>query len=234
MSMSDAHPLDRPVWSALASRQRGLSLGDGRARRFAPEYGPFGAAVDLEPESIALVVALGPPGVALVETTPVAPPPGARVITQAEVCQMIAEGFAPGDPTAEAAALGAAPLGDDDAAEMQALTALTQPGPFSTRTHQLGDFFGIRHGAALAAMAGERMQPDGFCEVSGVCTHPNWRGRGYAAGLTRLMAGRIAARGEIPFLHVMATNSGAIRVYETLGFVLRRTLILTVLAPALS
>ncbi len=232
--MSDTHPLDRPVWSALASRQKSLSLGDERARRFAPEYGPFGAAVDASPENLTRVIALGPPGVALVETTAVTPPPGARVVTQTEVCQMIAERFAPGDPAAEAAALGAAPLGDGDAAEMQALTALTEPGPFSTRTHQLGDFFGVRHGGALAAMAGERMQPDGFCEVSGVCTHPDWRGRGYAAGLTRMMAGRIAARGEIPFLHVMATNAGAIRVYETLGFVLRRTLILTVLAPALS
>jgi hypothetical protein len=114
---------------------------------------------------------------------------------------------------------------------MRALAALTEPGPFSTRTHELGDFFGIRRDGRLAAMAGERMRPEGFCEVSAVCTHPDHRGRGYGAALTRHVAGRIVARGEVPFLHVMATNTGAIGLYETLGFAFRRALALTVLAP---
>ncbi|MEI9963878.1 MAG: GNAT family N-acetyltransferase [Caulobacteraceae bacterium] len=105
---------------------------------------------------------------------------------------------------------------------MLALATLTQPGPFFARTHQLGDFIGVKQEGRLVAMAGERMRPTGFTEVSGVCTHPDWRGRGYAAGLMRLVAARILARGETPFLHVYASNTGAIALYEALGFRLRR------------
>jgi len=231
--MNPSHPLDRPVWNALASRQNALALGDARARRFAAEYGPFGAAADGSAASAAAVLALNPAagGLVLVEDAGVPPPVGAAVALQAEVHQMVAERLTSSAAALEAEALGAAPLGETDAPDMRALAALTQPGPFSTRTHQLGDFFGIRREGALAAMAGERMRPDGFCEVSGVCTHPDWRGHGYAGRLTRLIASRIVARGETPFLHVMATNVGAIALYETLGFVFRRSLVMTVLAP---
>ena len=76
-------------------------------------------------------------------------------------------------------------------------------------------------------MAGERMKPDGFTEVSGVCTHPDHRGHGYAAALTRLVAGRILDRGETPFLHAFASNRGAIGLYETLGFTVRRETLMT-------
>jgi predicted GNAT family acetyltransferase len=78
-------------------------------------------------------------------------------------------------------------------------------------------------------MAGERMKPDGFTEVSGVCTHPDWRGRGYAGGLMRLVARRILARGETPFLHAYATNEGAIALYRSLGFAIRRQVTATIL-----
>ena len=71
-------------------------------------------------------------------------------------------------------------------------------------------------------MAGERLQPDGYTEVSAVCTHPDARGPG---------AGRPAhpprrhpdpgERGDAPFLHVAEGNDGARRVYERLGFAFR-------------
>jgi hypothetical protein len=81
-------------------------------------------------------------------------------------------------------------------------------------------------------MAGERMKPDGFTEVSGVCTHPDHRGRGYAGALMRLVARRILDRGETPFLHAYASNTGAIALYETLGFTLRREVLMTRLSRA--
>jgi len=115
---------------------------------------------------------------------------------------------------------------------MLALATLTKPGPFFARTHQLGDFIGVKKNGALVAMAGERMKPPGFTEVSGVCTHPDHRGHGYAAGLSRIVASRILERGETPFLHAFATNTGAISVYRALGFALRRDITLTVLARA--
>jgi predicted GNAT family acetyltransferase len=132
--------------------------------------------------------------------------------------QMIAERLTAGP----AADFDMAPLTDADGPEMLALATLTKPGPFFERTHQLGDFFGVKVDGRLAAMAGERMKPDGFTEVSGVCTHPEHRGRGYAGALMRLVAGRILDRGDTPFLHAYASNRGAIALYETLGFTLRR------------
>jgi predicted GNAT family acetyltransferase len=90
----------------------------------------------------------------------------------------------------------------------------------------------VKVGGRLVAMAGERMKPQGFTEVSGVCTHPDHRGHGYAAALTALVAERIRARGETPFLHVFPHNAGAISVYRRLGFAFRREVTVTVLAPA--
>ena len=110
---------------------------------------------------------------------------------------------------------------------MLALATLTRPGPFKERTHQFGGFIGVKDGGRLIAMAGQRMQPVGFVEVSGVCTHPDHRGRGYAAALMRVVAGRIRGRGDTPFLHAYADNRGAIGLYETLGFRFRRELTMT-------
>ncbi|MEI9852841.1 MAG: GNAT family N-acetyltransferase [Sphingomonas sp.] len=122
------------------------------------------------------------------------------------------------------------PLGDADAPEMLALATLTEPGPFHAHTHSLGDFVGIRVGGRLAAMAGERMKLPGFTEVSAVCTHPDFRGRGYAGALMRVVIGGILARGETPILHSYATNRHAIALYESLGFRTRAELVFTVLA----
>ena len=102
------------------------------------------------------------------------------------------------------------------------LVELTRPGPFWVRTVELGDYFGVFAGDDLIAMAGERLRVPGFCEISAVCTHPDWRGRGLAAGLTALVAERILERGDTPFLHHAADNDPARRVYEALGFVFRR------------
>ena len=109
-------------------------------------------------------------------------------------------------------------LGDSDSSDMLELTALTKPGPFGRRTHELGYYVGIRDHGNLVAMAGERLKVPGFTEVSAVCTHPDHLGKGYAAALmTEVMRG-IRERGETPFLHVRADNSRAIAIYERLGF----------------
>ena len=101
---------------------------------------------------------------------------------------------------------------------MLELTAMTKPGPFGPRTHELGSFFGIRSGNRLAAMAGERLKVDGYTEVSAVCTHPDHLGKGHAAALMRTVMRGILERGETPFLHSRADNARAIALYERLGF----------------
>ena len=224
--MPTAHPLDRPVLSALAGRQAPLALRRGGAVRFDPAFAMFAALEEVSPRSLAdlahLVAAHG--DVALVEADEPPPVPGTAVAARGVLTQMVAD-----RPVAEAEPDGFAiiPLTEADAPEMLALALLTQPGPFFSRTHELGDFIGVKVGGRLAAMAGERMRPDGFTEVSGVCTHPDHRGRGHAAVLTRRVTAAIQARGETAYLHVYAHNAVAIRLYEQLGFSIRREMLMT-------
>lgn len=223
-----SHPLDRPVWSSLTGRQSHLAITRGGALRMDPDFGLFAAVADETPESLAalgeLVRAHGNSG--LVELSRPPPVPGAAVLSSALCWQMAARAVTPLKPLD----FEIAPLGDADAPEMLALATLTKPGPFFTRTHELGDFVGVRVGGELAAMAGERMRPDGFTEVSGVCTRPEFRGKGYAAGLMAHVAGRILASGETPFLHSYADNAGANALYQALGFERRADVWFTVLA----
>jgi predicted GNAT family acetyltransferase len=223
------HPLDRPVWSALTSRQASLAQGDPRAWRLAAEYGPFAAAADSTTGSQAALAAFTPgeDGLWLVEPQDAPAPPGMIAAVRAVCCQMTADDVTPGG-----AAFDVVPLGEEDAPQMLALARLTRPGPFAPRTHRLGGFIGVKLDGRLVAMAGERMKPDGFTEVSGVCTHPDFRGRGYAGGLMRLVARAILERGETAFLHAYESNTGAIELYRSLGFAARRTVVLTVLRRA--
>jgi predicted GNAT family acetyltransferase len=218
-------PLDRPVWNALTTRQRALAVGDARARRYRPEINLFAAAAD--PRDAGAIVALLPEegAIGLVEAgeTPVIP--GARVLKQAVVNQMVAE-RSPG----VAAGFDPLVLGEADAAEMLALATMTEPGPFFAQTHRMGHFIGVRENGRLVAMAGQRMRVPGFTEVSGVCTHPDHRGRGYAGKLMRVLIDRIASEGDAAFLHVYPDNAGAIALYEALGFRFRAALTFTVLA----
>lgn len=112
---------------------------------------------------------------------------------------------------------------------MMALTELTKPGPFSARTHELGTFLGIRVGGKLVAMAGERMKPANYTEMTAICVHPDHRGRGYAQVLLSAVARQILARGETPFLHLFSDNAPAIALYQRQGMAIRRRLQVTVL-----
>jgi predicted GNAT family acetyltransferase len=222
-----SHVLDRPVWHALTTRQAHVATGGERAWRFVHEVHMFGASADDSPESLAALAALVPQGGALgtVEAREMPVPPGLTVQKRAVLAQMTATALQ-GAPTE----CDWQPLGEADAAEMLALATLTEPGPFYPRTHTLGDFIGVRVDGRLVAMAGERMRVPGFTEASGVCTHPDFRGRGYAKALLRVVTGRILARGEAAFLHSYASNAGAIALYESLGYRTRSEVIFTVLS----
>lgn len=224
-AMSALHPLDDPARSALTGRQAHLAIRQGGARRYDPAYGVFAAVKDRSDASLAGLAALiaHHGDVAFLQADPPTDVPGVAVVSQDLGVQMTAERLAPA-PNPDVKIV---PLTDADATEMLALATLTQPGPFFERTHQLGDFVGVRLDGRLVAMAGERMKPDGHTEVSGVCTHPEHRGHGYAGALSRWVAGRILARGETPFLHAYASNKGAIALYETLGFTVRRQVLMT-------
>lgn len=209
-------PLDRPIWHALAGRQAGFAVGAGLARRFRAEVSPFVACADDSREALAAVAPLMAPGEMLLflQRGAVPVPPGTRVVEGGIGVQMVAWDYVMSEPPA-----GIVALGEGDAGEMLALATLTQPGPFRARTHKLSQFWGVKDATGrLLAMAGERLKLPGMSEVSGVCTHPDARGRGLAALLSRHVASEIVRRGEVPFLHAYADNAGAIRLYEGLGF----------------
>lgn len=216
-----SHPLDRAVWAALTTRQSRFAVGEGAARRLAPEYGLFAAAADASQASLdalaELVRSTGP--AALFEADPPAAAPGLRVTAGDPISQMVAQA-----PVFVEPAFPVLPLGEADAGEMLELAVLTAPGPFFAGTHRMGAFVGVRVGGRLAAMAGERLRLPGFTEVSAVCTHPAFRGRGFAAGLMSVVTRAILARGETPFLHVYDHNAAAVALYEALGWRRRRAI----------
>jgi ribosomal protein S18 acetylase RimI-like enzyme len=225
-----SHVLDRPVWNALNTEQAHLAVVRGAAVRLDPAYGPFAAARDAGPEAQAALLATldGPDdriGVVEREAWPV--PRGTRILGGGDLVQMVLEqpADAPDDPRIEL-------LGEGDAAEMAELALATEPGPWSSATHRYGDFYGIRIGGKLAAMAGERMRLPGLAEVSGVCTWPEFRGQGLAAALIRRVARGLVERGDTPFLHSYAANVRAIALYESLGFRTRAGMTFTILALA--
>lgn len=222
--------LDRPVWHALSGPQAAFAVGGGRARRFHPDFGPLAGLRDHGPESLAELGALVPEAGLLfvLQKEPCPPPPGTIVERTAELVQMVAVRRIAGPIDAPIERLT-----DADAPEMLALARMTQPGPFERRTHELGQFWGIRDDGRLIAMMGEqRLRLPGHIEMTALCTHPDFRGRGYGAQLMIAVASRVQDSGNEPFLHAYASNVGAIRLYETLGFVIRIRPTLTVLRRA--
>ena len=219
MPDSKFHPLDRPVWSALTTRQEKHARGDAsRALRFDPEIGPFAVAAENTDANLAGFGELIAPGgfLAVFEREHVDAPSGLVTMAEIPLFQMVTARINPGPELP-----GIVALGEDDAPQMRELAGLTQPGPFFSRTHELGGFVGIKENGKLIAMAGQRLSLPGFTEVSAVCTHADHRGKGMAAALMRVVGGNIAARGDAMFLHARVTNTNAIALYEKLGFVTR-------------
>lgn len=212
-----SHILDRPIWTALATRHAHLAQGGPLARRYPPSVSMFTATGDDSAESLSALDELAAEEtVLLVQSSEVALPPGLAVVLSAGGVQMLADDMFPliEDERIEK-------LGDADAEDMLALATLTKPGPFSLKARSFGDFWGIRENGQLIAMAGERLKQPGLTELSGVCTHPDFQRRGLARLMSLYVAGQISAKGELPYLHSWATNEAAISLYRSIGFTLR-------------
>ena len=222
-------PLDHPIWTALTTTQQALAEGNGRARRYPTDVTPFADMPDMTPESFSALGALmSPTDVAVLFTPDALKPPAEFKVMLAETGEQMI-----GTPVeTPATGIDIITLGAADVPDMIELTALTKPGPFSTRTHELGTFLGIRVDGQLAAMIGERMKPAQYTEITAVCVHPSHRGRGYGQILLSAISRQIVSRGEIPFLHVFTSNHSAIALYRRQGMEIRRQFHVTVLKKA--
>jgi ribosomal protein S18 acetylase RimI-like enzyme len=214
---AEAGALDHPAWASLTGPHARFAETVGRAARYPSDVSPFAA---IAPDSddgwadLARLVGAGG-GFALAgEDRPL--PAGWEVRWKGVGLQMVDTGLR-AEPDEAAVALTAA-----DVPEMMDLIARTRPGPFLERTIELGTYIGLRRGGALVAMAGERLRPPGWTEISAVCTDPSMRGQGLAARLIRALVVGVRARGDTAFLHVVGTNVTAIRLYEWMGFAVRR------------
>jgi len=218
--------LDNPIWFALTTEHRSLACSHGCARRYLPDVSPLAALLHPTSNAFADLQRLIGPGerVALFTASPLDVPGGWLVDRSRWIDQMICEA------SLEPPHLSPVALGTTDVPEMLALAAATEPGPFLTQTILMGSYFGIRASdGRLVAMAGERLQSPAFSEISAVCTHPEFRGRGYARALVTFLTAQILAAGKTPFLHVKSEN-GAKVVYHKIGFRLRAAMYLTVIS----
>jgi ribosomal protein S18 acetylase RimI-like enzyme len=211
--------LDNPAWAALTGPHTRFAERLGRAARYPAEVAGFHALADAtDPRAWADLASLvGPGATVAVAGAPLEAFAGWSTAGSVAGVQMIDVALrAAPDP-------GAVLLTAVDVPEMLDLVGRCRPGPFLPRTIELGRYLGIRRRGRLVAMAGERLHPPGWTEISAVCTDPAYRGRGLATRLIRAVAAGIRARGETPFLHTGAANTTAIRLYESIGFRLRRT-----------
>lgn len=212
--------LDNPIWHALRSHHAALGEGDEHAAAYRPDVAPFvgvpaadarcgeALAARLGERERSYLVGVIPPRV-----------PGWQLDDHGVIDQMICAAAPAVPPGPDVVELGAAHLDD-----MLALTALVYPGYFRRETPRMGRYLGIYVDGRLAAMAGERMSLPGYREISGVCTHPDHLGHGYAQRLVALVTRDVFAAGLQPFLHVSAANTRAKRIYEHLGYADRRSL----------
>ncbi len=223
----DLQPLDNIVWHCLTGAHARFARGSGGARRYGPGFSPIvGFAAPEAPDLDALAPHCAPdePLYCAGWSGPV--PAGWAIAEETSMAQMLWSG---GPPPGEAA-LPAVRLGTEHVAAVLELVALTQPGPFGPRTIELGEYYGVFDDGRLVAMAGERMRAGRLQEISAVCTHPEFQGRGLARRLVAHLLCRGIGRGQLPFLHVVDENAAARRLYTRMGFVHHRGLAVRVIA----
>lgn len=228
---SDDSALTDPVWASLTGPHEGFARVLNHARRYPGDVSVLAAvapgADDSAWDDLRTLQQSGERTVLFGPTSRLgSPPPGWEIGLEFSGLQMIAGNAVTGTVDPDAVVLG-----DVDVPDMLDLVARTEPGPFGPRTPTMGRFVGIRdpRDGRLLAMAGERLRPPGWVEISAVCTDPSARGAGLGARVVGDVEAAIRSRGDRPLLHVAGQNVGAIRLYEQLGFVASRRMYFTLL-----
>jgi len=219
--------LDNIVWHSLIGPHAGYAAGTAAARRYVHGFPAFIGFADAQRPDLAALAPFCAPGENLYCAGWSGPAPsGWRIEADKTGCQLVWDAALPAaDDT-----FAAVRLGPEHAPQMLDLVAVTQPGPFGARIGELGEYYGVFEGPQLVAMAGERLGAGALREISGVCTHPDFQGRGLARRLVAKLIRLEVGRNQTPFLHVMQDNVHARRVYERMGFRHHREVLFRVVA----
>jgi hypothetical protein len=214
--MTEYHPLDNPAWEALNGRQAEFAIKSEGVLRYRPDVFMFAGIPDASTEAIKKISKLYQKGevMGIMGFKPDTEP-YFKHVGGAQVYQMVT------DKIPEYKAVDYVELKKEDTPEIAELVELTRPGPYAPNVLELGRYVGIKEDGKLIAMAGERIKLDGYTEVSLVCTHPDYRGKGYAKSLSGVIIENIMDSGDVPFLNVMTQNIAALKLYEKLGFTTR-------------
>ena len=217
-----SHPLDNPNWNALNTGSHSLSFGTDRVRLVNREMGFFAGLPAYQKENLdelndfleagQRVILFPPDHLPLDEKW--------KIHNDRELLQLVCERHFSAVETQDEIY----PLNESHVSEMLALTQLTKPGPFLNKTIDFGDYFGFFSEGKLVSMAGSRLSPSPYTEVSAVCTHPDFAGQGISKKVMPHVLHAIQQRGKTPFLHLYPDNTPALRLYTSLGFVSRAML----------
>lgn len=214
------HLLDNPIWNALISGNSNLAHGNSQVKCYAENVAPFVGFEDYSTANFNILYKLvtNQRVLAVVSAEEITIPNNWKVLNNMKILQLVLDDPIPQEPVNQELVT----LTDQHIPAMLALTKMTNPGPFSERTIDFGNYNGIFNNGELAAMAGYRTQPSPYIEISAVCTHPDHLGKGYAGTLINYHIRQIVAASGIPYLHSRIDNANAIRLYQKLGFSIRK------------
>jgi ribosomal protein S18 acetylase RimI-like enzyme len=217
MNNIDENKLDNPVWNSLSEEHEKFCIDYNGVKFYNPDYCPFGGFINLEEteKATGAYAALSENFFVVGEKPKISS--SLKTVKELVCLQMIIHEKIQLKMDNEIIKLT-----DDYKHELLDLVNLVQPGYFKPKTTSLGNYYGIFVDQKLVAVAGERMKMNDFTEVSAIITHPDYTGKGYAKQLTAYVVNQIFTENKTPFLHVVESNIGAIKLYEKLGFVTRR------------
>ena len=217
------HILDNMIWNAITTGNNDIAVINGDVGCYLPDIAPFAGMKDFNDINLKKLYEFIPANrsVAISSLNKMNHDKVRwKLLQPMDVTQMVYEHTVNSFTTKNSPSI--VPLSEEHVPRMIELTALTRPGPFLQQTIRFKNYFGIFIEGRLAAMTGQRMHPMPYMEVSAVCTHPDFRGRGYAKTLMLHVMKIILDNSFIPFLHVLSNNSNAIELYKTIGFQTRK------------
>jgi predicted GNAT family acetyltransferase len=225
-----SHILDNPFYNALISKNQELSDGDEQVRVLHIDVGPFVGMNEISQRNFDQLYNMIPDNRVIVVVTKdeIEISDNWNIIRNMRLYQMVCNNLQVRVPLNHILTM----LNESHVPLMVELTALTNPGPFGERTIKFGDYFGVFADGILVAMAGIRASVGPYREVSAVCTHPDYVGKGYATALILRVMNLIVEQGCIPYLHVRKDNINAIKVYQRLGFVSRQEMVFNIIQKA--